>query len=74
MKKELHRTSVFRGNELWKFLFHYSIAWQQKKLLAKWGPSGTPLIYAGQLASAWTYSRKAQAANSSLLELLLNRF
>ena len=47
---------------------------QQKKLLAKWGPSGTPLIYAGQLASAWTYSRKAQAANSSLLELLLNRF
>ena len=41
------------GNELWKFLFHYSIAKeQQKKLLAKWGPSGTPLIYAGQLASA----------------------
>lgn len=40
------------GNELWKFLFHSIAKEQQKKLLAKWGPSGTPVIYAGQLASA----------------------
>ena len=34
------------GNELWKFLFHSIAKEQQNKLLAKWGPSGTPLIYA----------------------------